>query len=93
MDQASPGGSHVMFRVIGIPWLGGNVKYHDSIGNFVVIEQDRIELSKGVGKGYFLEAFAEYSRLVFGNGQIGVFGRLALPIITSLQDRDQQQGF
>jgi hypothetical protein len=75
MDQGSLVGSRLMFRIIGFPWLGGDVKYHDSIGNFVIIEQDRIELSKGLGKGYFLEVFAEYVRPVFGSGQIGVFAR------------------
>jgi len=75
MDQGSPGGNRVMFRIIGFPWLGGDAKYHDSIGDFGGIEQDRIELSKGLGKGYFLEAFAEYGRSVSGSGQVGVFAR------------------
>ncbi len=75
VDQGVPGGSQLMFRVIGFPWLGGDVKYHDSIGNFDVITQDRIELAKGDNKGYFLEAFAEYGRGVFGRGQLNVFAR------------------
>ena len=58
VEQGTPGGSQLMFRVIGFPWLGGDVLYHDSIGNFSVLTQDRIELQKGIGKGYFLEAFA-----------------------------------
>jgi|SRR5271157_1857704 len=74
-DLGSPGVNELMFRVIGFPWVGGDVKYHDSIGNFAVLEQDRIELSQGVNKGYFLEAFAEYGRTVYGSGRIGVFGR------------------
>jgi hypothetical protein len=75
LDQGTPGGSQLMFRVIGFPWLGGDVLYHDSIGNFSVLTQDRIELQKGIGKGYFLEAFAEYGQAVFGSGQVSVFGR------------------
>jgi hypothetical protein len=75
LDQGTPGGSQLMFRVIGFPWLGGDVLYHDSIGNFSVLTQDRIELQKGIDRGYFLEAFAEYGQAVFGNGQVSVFGR------------------
>ncbi len=74
-DQGTPGGSRLMFRVIGFPWLGGDVIYHDSIGNFTVLTQDRIELEKGVGKGYFLEAFAEYGQAVFSGATVSVFGR------------------
>jgi hypothetical protein len=77
-DQGSPGGRQLMFRVIGFPLMAGDVKYHDSIGSFGGIVQDRIELSKGFGKGYFLEAFAQYAQPVFGSGQIGVFGRWSM---------------
>jgi hypothetical protein len=75
VEQGAPGADRLMFRVIGFPWLGGDVTYHDSIGNFTLLTEDRIELEKGVGKGYFLEAFAEYGRAVFGDGHISIFGR------------------
>jgi hypothetical protein len=75
VEQGDPAGSRLMFRVIGFPWLGGDATYHDSIGNFTVLTQDRIELEKGVGEGYFLEAFGEYGRAVFGDGQISIFAR------------------
>ncbi len=74
-NQGTQGGSQLMFKVIGFPWLGGDVIYHDSIGNFTLLTQDRIELDKGVGKGYFLEAFAEYGQAVFSSGKVSVFGR------------------
>ena len=74
VDQKSPGGSQLTLRVIGFPWAGGDVKYHDSIGSGVLTE-DRIELAKGLNKTYFLEAFAEYGQAVLGSGQISVFAR------------------
>lgn len=74
-DLGTSGGNQLMFRVIGFPWLGGDAKFHDSIGTSFVLTQDRIELAKGVGKGYFFEAFAEYGRAVFGSGRVAVFGR------------------
>ena len=38
MAQGSPGRSELVFRVIGFPWVGGDVKYHDSIGGFFILE-------------------------------------------------------
>ncbi len=75
VDQGVSGQSHLMFRIVGFPWVGGDVKYHDSIGNFTVLSQDRIELAKGANRAYFFEALAEYEQGVFGRGQIGVFAK------------------
>jgi hypothetical protein len=75
LRQGSPFGSNLTFRIIGFPWFVNDMKYHDSIGAFNVIVQDRIQLKRGAVTNYFIEAFAEYGRTIFRDGNIGLFGR------------------
>jgi hypothetical protein len=74
-SQGSSFGSHLTFRIIGFPWFVNDMKYHDSIGAFSVVVQDRIQLKRGAATNYFIEAFAEYDRNIFRDGNIGLFGR------------------
>ncbi|MBI4963749.1 MAG: hypothetical protein HY913_10785 [Desulfomonile tiedjei] len=63
-------------RVIGFPALFGTARYGETnlaFANPAIFS--RIEGTGTYKNGYFFEAFLEYSRAVFGTGQIGAFGR------------------
>jgi len=59
-------------RAVGVPVLLGTVKYRETIGGLGPLGS--AEFSGTYKSGYFLEVFAEYTR-VFGPGGMGIFGR------------------
>lgn len=57
-------------RIVGIPTLAGDAKV-----NFTINNAARLEASGNYNGGHFLEVFAEYSRQIFVNSNLGVFMR------------------
>jgi len=57
-------------RIIGIPTLAGDARV-----NFTVNDAQRLESTGNYNGGHFLEVFAEYSRQIFVNSNLGVFMR------------------
>lgn len=57
-------------RIVGIPTLAGDAKV-----NFTIDNATRLESTGNYNGGHFLEIFAEYSRQVFVNSNLGVFMR------------------
>jgi hypothetical protein len=72
--QASYGGSEskLMMRAMGFPTVFGSVKYNETI-----LVANRLEATGNYKSGYFLEAFAEYSRK-FGGAEVAGFCRYNL---------------
>jgi hypothetical protein len=62
--------SGMTVRAIGFPFVPGNFNYRETI-----VPGSRL-LEKGdYEKGYFFEAFGEYSKAVYGSAHLGVFGK------------------
>ena len=66
---ASSPAQSLIFRVVGIPTLVGNVWYKQTFQGI-----DRVNVKGDYKNGYFLELFAEYTKNFCG-GSAGIFGR------------------
>ena len=66
---ASSTAQSLIFRVVGIPTLLGNVWYKQTANGI-----DRVDVKGDYKGGYFLEVFTEYTKRFCG-GSVGVFGR------------------
>ncbi len=73
--QQSPQVSRMKISIIGFPWFVADMTYHDTVGGFSALLQDRIELRKVAGGKYFLEVQAEYERAIRSRGFLGLFAR------------------
>jgi hypothetical protein len=60
----------LVFRAVGFPALGGNVRYSEGFASPTFIFQGK----GNYRRGYFTELFMEYTKK-FGPGQLGLFGR------------------
>jgi hypothetical protein len=65
------GNSNLLFRIVGVPTLLGNISYRQSVINTAA----SLEGKGNYNGGYFLEAFAQYGWSLGGMGNMGVFGR------------------
>jgi len=72
--------TNLTFRAVGFPTLLGNVKYTENVGG-----AGGAQFSGTYNNGYFLEFFAEYSRM-FGPGGVGLFARWNMTHGTSNSD-------
>jgi hypothetical protein len=77
--------TNLFVRMVGFPYLLGGAHYKQTLG---VGNPGRIEGGGAYNGGYFFEAQVDYSRRMFGKGQMGVFGRFSMVHGTASVDVD-----
>jgi hypothetical protein len=82
--------TNLSVRMVGIPFLAGTAKYSQTLGN---VAPGHIEGSGNWSKGYFLEAQVDYTRRMFGSGQMGVFGMWSMVHGSATVDVDGEGPF
>ncbi len=78
--------TNLFVRMVGFPFLLGTADYRQTIG--LTGASSRLEGSGNYDGGYFFEAQVDYSRRMFGKGQMGVFGRFSMVHGTATIDVD-----
>ncbi len=73
LDRGTLAGNQYLFKVIGTCFVGSDVKYNETWGNVFQVPS-RITGKKPTDD-YFIEAFGEMNRSLFGSANIGLFGR------------------